>query len=130
MDLPKIEMDALKMLLEEAGRPYPELYEQLSVARIKNKKYTGVGFQLNLEIPHDAKRIKGSPTFPLALVFAEIKELKRGAGFVLFIKDGMLTQLEGFTYDEPWPDMISEYRLEYQGSSDTGGELPILSKIH
>ena len=30
---------------------------------------------------------------------------RQGAGFVLFIRSGRLSVLEGFTYGEDWPDV-------------------------
>jgi hypothetical protein len=33
----------------------------------------------------------------------EFKGLVHGAGFVVFIDQGRLAVLEGFTYDEDWP---------------------------
>jgi hypothetical protein len=36
-------------------------------------------------------------------VGAEFPNLRHGAGFVLSIRDGVVTMMEGFTYDAPWP---------------------------
>lgn len=47
---------------------------------------------------------------------AEIAGLERGVSFVLFVRDGMLDFLEGFTFDEPWPDRIDDYAVD---SADT-----------
>jgi len=35
--------------------------------------------------------------------------LEHGAGFVLFINDGLISMLEGYTYGEPWPEDITGY---------------------
>ena len=42
---------------------------------------------------------------------AEIEGLERGAGFVVFIREGLVDTLEGFSFEEPWPDQIGEFRL-------------------
>ena len=39
--------------------------------------------------------------------------LAHGAGFVLFIRGGRLSMLEGYTYDEPWPDQVRGFSLRY-----------------
>jgi hypothetical protein len=44
-------------------------------------------------------------------VGAEFPNLRHGAGFVLSIRDGVVTMMEGFTYDEPWPESQNEFRL-------------------
>jgi hypothetical protein len=36
-----------------------------------------------------------------------------GAGFVLFVDDGVISFLEGFTYDEPWPEDAGSFELWY-----------------
>jgi hypothetical protein len=43
----------------------------------------------------------GTPTsdFKLNNVYAEIDGLQYGAGFLLYIKDGMLDMLEGYCYE-------------------------------
>jgi hypothetical protein len=40
-------------------------------------------------------------------VIARMEGLEHGAGFMLFIDDGVLVMLEGYTYDEPWPQRMS-----------------------
>jgi hypothetical protein len=44
-------------------------------------------------------------------VGAEIAGLQLGAGFLLFIRDGVVSFLEGFTYDESWPERTDEFRI-------------------
>jgi hypothetical protein len=42
---------------------------------------------------------------------ADIPGLAHGAGFVLFVRGGVISMLEGFSYDEKWPESISEFKL-------------------
>jgi hypothetical protein len=35
--------------------------------------------------------------------------LRNGAGFVLFLTDGALEMLEGYTYDEAWRKLPQDY---------------------
>jgi hypothetical protein len=44
-------------------------------------------------------------------VVAEVDGLKHGAGFALWIENGMLATLEGFSYDERWPETVNRYSL-------------------
>lgn len=77
---------------------------------------TGVGFFADLVV---------DPTAPLATpssqslsgVIADVKGVRHGAGFVLFVRDGRLVTLEGFTCDEPWPDDVAEFRVQRDGST-------------
>ena len=38
---------------------------------------------------------------------------QHGAGFVLFINNGLIHMLEGYTYDESWPSDIKSFELRY-----------------
>jgi len=45
-------------------------------------------------------------------VIAIIPGLEQPAGFVLFINDGVLNELEGFTIDEPWPGATDRFSID------------------
>jgi hypothetical protein len=65
---------------------------------------TGVGFFTRFSIPEDVPKLPDNATFPLDPVddvAADINSLKHGAGFVLFVVNGQIDTLEGYTYDEP-----------------------------
>lgn len=43
-----------------------------------------------------------------------VKERKyTGVGFLLYVDDGLITMLEGYTYGEPWPQPVGEFSLSY-----------------
>jgi hypothetical protein len=46
-------------------------------------------------------------------VGATIEGVNHGAGFLIFVRDGYLKFLEGYTYDEPWPDKTDVSELKY-----------------
>jgi hypothetical protein len=46
-------------------------------------------------------------------VIGELPELSSGAGFLLYIKNGVLDILEGYSYDDPWPSSIGSFKLKY-----------------
>lgn len=50
-------------------------------------------------------------------VYAEIQGVEHGAGFILFVDDGYLDSLEGFTYVGPWPDQLGAYTLSAMTAS-------------
>jgi hypothetical protein len=53
--------------------------------------------------------------------------LEHGAGFELLVKDGYLRMLEGYSYDEPWPDSIHTFDLYYESGSQRNEEEVIKS---
>ena len=110
-DLTKLERAVLDMLLA-GGLPAAEMLRaHVRVGRVVERRMTGVGFFMTFAVPSDAPRGHGS--FQLGDVLAKIEGLSHGAGFVLWVKNGALDILEGYTFDEPWPDEILNFTVEY-----------------
>ena len=64
--------------------------------------------------------VAGIDRLTLSGVAAAIDGLRMGAGFVLFVQDGMLDMLEGFTYDGAWPDRVEAFDVGRLTSPDPG----------
>lgn len=65
-------------------------------------------------MPPDALPITEHSNFYVDGVVAEIAGLEHGAGFVVFVRGGHLDTLEGYSYDEPWPEAIHDFQLSYR----------------
>ncbi|MBX3202773.1 MAG: hypothetical protein KF850_39040 [Labilithrix sp.] len=88
------------------------LREQLASAEVQSREMTGVGFFTKLALdPNVAPVVVTSPRVAFGDVQAEIGGLRYGAGFVVFIMNGRLDSMEGFTYGEPWPVHIDTFTL-------------------
>ena len=88
------------------------LHEQYKSA-IKKKEFSGSGFFTNFEIPKNALVLPKKRSFQFGDVVGEINDVENGVGFVLFVKEGKIDMLEGYTYEEKWPDKIINYKLSY-----------------
>ena len=90
-------------------------YDHISVIK---RTYTGVGFYTNLFVSDKSLGLGCGIKMRLGFenVHAEIKGLKHGAGFVLFVSDGFITSLEGYTYDELWPKNAKITAVVCQGT--------------
>lgn len=97
------------------------LRTQSQLGSVATRDATGVGFYTSFTIPADAPRLMVDD-FQLEDVGAEVDGLEHGAGFVLYVQGGALHLLEGYSYDEPWPDEIGNFQLAYDRSPR---ELPI-----
>jgi len=112
-DLTQLEQELMKMLLDGDDPVLVVLREQLRVATVLERKMTGAGFYTDFSVSPIAPRCVEHLSFEIADLIARLKGAEHGAGFVLFIREGQLKMLEGFTFDEPWPDQITEYKLSY-----------------
>ena len=116
--LTDLERAVLEKLLAGSHPVLHSLREQLRACRVKEREFTGCGFFCFLECDRSVSAARTtSETLTLGDVDAEISGLNHGAGFVLFVTRGYLDNLEGYSFEEPWPAKISEFTLKYTGGS-------------
>lgn len=117
-DLTDLERGVLDKLLAGEHPVLEALRRQLGSCRVKSRELTGSGFFTELQVD---RTLPGAPTraenLRIGDVNAKIAGLKHGAGFVLFVNAGYLDMLEGFSYDEPWPESAGEFEVRYTGGS-------------
>lgn len=111
--------DAMKKLLEGNNQTLNILRQQYENAEIKELELTGSGFYANFEISQIAPRLQTNKSFQIGDLYGEIRGVQDGVGFVLFITNGKLDFLEGYTYgDEPWPENLSNYLLHFDSGQN------------
>jgi hypothetical protein len=111
-----LEAAVLDKLLAGDNPALALLREQRRRLCVKKREYSGVGFFTEFELPPVAPRLPISTPIRFGDVLADIDGMEHGAGFVLFIDNGLLTMLEGYSNaNENWPEKISSFRLSYWG---------------
>jgi hypothetical protein len=111
--------DAVLRKLLEGGRQWLSvLRAQFNVAQVSSREHTGTGFYTDFSVPHEAPALPNEPSFRFGDVSAEINDLLYGAGFLVVVKDGYLDYLEGYSYEEPWPENIHAFHVYYSNSKD------------
>ena len=110
-------------LLDGDNEILNQLRKQYETAKIKHREFSGVGFFTTFDIS-DSYKLDSNKSFQLGDVKGEVNNVKNGVGFILFIQEGKINMLEGYTYDEKWPEEITNYRLSY-----IAGEKRDLDKI-
>ena len=111
-DLEPLEAAVLDKMLAGEHPVLTALRAQLARATVRSRELTGVGFFTEFALAPDAV---SAPVRTLRFgdIQAEVSGLKHGAGFVIFVDDGLLTMLEGYSYGEPWPEKIDEFSISY-----------------
>ncbi|NMG72897.1 hypothetical protein [Parazoarcus communis] len=110
--LPIFEQAVLEKLLDGDFPLLIQLRQQLARCTVAKREFTGFGFYTTLSVPADVRRTVGLDV-KFGDVVGKIPELPSGAGFLLYVKNGVLDMLEGYSYDEPWPSSIDNFSLEY-----------------
>lgn len=112
-ELTLFERAVVEKLLDGEGEILSTLREQVSVIAVTKRQMTGVGFYTTFSVPDGARRLPGNPSFKFGDVTAKILGLNYGAGFLLYVQDGALHMLEGYSYDESWPEGEGTFELSY-----------------
>ena len=106
-ELSSFEEDVLHRLIAlSSSSTLDSLSEQARTVRVVRRERTDVGFFVHLATDPGSAPVPGNPRLVLDGLFARIDGLPNGAGFVLFVENGYLSMLEGFTYGADWPDDV------------------------
>jgi hypothetical protein len=79
------------------------LREQYALAQIHRIELTGVGFVVEFAVPPNAPRTEPND-FAGGQVHMQVEGVVHGAACLLFVRAGVIAALEGYTYDDEWPE--------------------------
>jgi len=106
------EKTVIENILLYSEREYiDKIRQQYKNADVVTRKFTGIGFFTHFSVADKSLYLNEDINFKLGGIYAEINDIKYGTGFVLYVSNGVITQLEGYTYREAWPEEITEYKL-------------------
>ena len=88
------------------------LREQITSARVVLRELSGAGFFLKFEVSPSTRRVEPA-NFEISDVYFDLEGTEHGGGSVLFIRDGVVTTLEGYSHAGGWPDEPRQFRLYY-----------------
>ena len=108
----ELERNAIRMLLAGDDPILKLLRRQYENARVDQRNFTGKGFFTHLIIPSNTPRLNISRLI-IDDVYGLIND-NNHVGFIMFINDGALSCLEGYTYENEWPDQVINYELTYE----------------
>ena len=123
LELTTLESKVMKMLLSDGDEVLAGLRRQFAACKVVNREATGAGFFTTFHVPSTMARVAGGKSFKFGDVNATVVGLQHGAGFVLYVNEGILEMLEGYSYDEPWPNEVTSFELTYNKGSRDWGEL-------
>lgn len=94
--------------------------EQLTAATVSRREYTGVGFFTHFAIADSVRRLPSTGRIVIGDVYAEVSDLKYGAGFLVFLDRGILDMLECFIVEDAWPVEARIRRLYHVHPKEPG----------
>ena len=100
-----------KIIIEDIIQTYPEYAEKLArqygSATVTKRTIDSRGFYTCYEIGDRTASLGDGVDLQLGENQWDINGLQYGSDYILWIKNGFISSLEGFSYDEPWPDEIT-----------------------
>lgn len=114
MELSEFEKAVMNKLLEGEQPSLEVLRQQLQRARVRNREHSGTGFFVEFDVDPNAPTLERKHRFHFGDVRANVERLASGAGFVLFIDEGRLEMLEGYSFGEPWTQPVTRFSLAFE----------------
>jgi hypothetical protein len=109
-----LERDVMTLLLAGYDPRSCALRTQLDAAEPLGREIMDRGFSCRIQVDYKIAAPIPERQFLVGNVVADIENLKYGAGFILWIEDGYVSLLEGYTFGEQWPaTFFYEYKLRY-----------------
>lgn len=106
LQLTEFERAVIATILHPSHPVMDALREQLGACLVTDREFTGTGFFTGLHVPAN---VPDAPVTRDRLHLGEVAASLTGldhAGFVLWVIRGHLETLEGYSYGEPWPDVM------------------------
>jgi hypothetical protein len=123
----ELERRVIEMLLAGEEPSLAILRRQLDGTTVSSRKFTGVGFYTEFIVSPEFERVAKLASFKLGDVNGSAANIEHGMGFLLYITDGCVSMLEGYTYGEPWPKEVIGAKLSYSGG--VGRDMDKIKKI-
>ena len=115
--------ELMPRLLDGAHRSYEVLRAQYARCSISRVELTGVGFFVTFNVPDDMERCVPADIAGGDAVI-RYAESPIQAGCVLFVRDGVLHDLEVYTFDGGWPEHATVTSVEFVMPLPIGNEEP------
>ena len=109
-DLSMFEKNVIKFILNSDA---PEYMPHMPYLMVSNRENTGVGCYIDLYYSDNDLTFYSEKKTLGQTVYAEIENLKGGAGFILYIDNGRITVLECFSHTSAcWPDSVINFSIQ------------------
>lgn len=105
----------MTMLLDGNDEVLLMLRKQYKKSAVVSEEYSEVGFYIDYQIDKGLKvSDEYNGTFQIGDVDGEVNNINEALGFILYVKNGYLTMLEGYTnIIDSWPETDSKIKLKY-----------------
>ena len=114
MEFCKFEKKLMQMLLVGKSATLQQLRKQYLSSVVVSREITSVGFFTTFSIQGEVDMLEGNKTFQIGDVDGKINSTDEAVGFILYIRNGVISTLEGYTnIMDQWPKDAEKIELKY-----------------
>lgn len=99
-----------KIIITDIIEQYPEykpiLQAQFENIVVRKREFSAHGFSTYYEVRNVGEKLGNNENLQLGKHQWNINGLRYGSDYILWIENGWIRCLEGFSYNEPWPSEI------------------------
>jgi len=99
-----------RMLVDRTLKPV-KLAVDFDRVSIRDREFTGAGFLTEFERSEELKLFDDKTSLRWGKVGARLNASEIETGYLIYVDDGFLTTIEGYTYGEEWPHQIEQIDL-------------------
>jgi hypothetical protein len=115
MDVSELEMKVIERFLSDPNLTFLTPSLRWEATKVKDRSMTGAGFLTEFEHSEELKVLGNGVSLRWGKVGARLSSSKIETGYLVYVDDGYLTAVEGYTYGDEWPpdiDRIEMYELK------------------
>lgn len=99
-----------RIIITDIIEQYPEykfkLQAQFENSIVQKREFSTYGFSTYFEVTTTEERLGNDKNLQLGKHQWNINGLQYGSDYILWVENGLVKCLEGFSYNEPWPNEI------------------------
>jgi hypothetical protein len=83
----------------------------LNAVTVRHRELTGVGFLTEFEPSENLHLFDADVSLRWGKIGARLNASKVETGYLVYVDDGYVTTVEGYTYGDEWPDQVEQFEL-------------------
>lgn len=99
-----------KIIITDIIEQYPQyksrLQAQFERAVVQKREFSTYGFATHYAVTAPEETLGDDVNLQLGMHQWRINGLQNGSDYILWVKNGYISCLEGFSYQEPWPSEV------------------------
>lgn len=100
-----------RMLTDGELAPISRSIINFNVVTVSDREFTGAGFLTEFERSEELKLFGLGVSLRWGKVGARLGASKVETGYLVYVDDGYITAIEGYTYGDEWPGQVEQMEL-------------------